>query len=285
MIVFVLFRCCSTHLYCQLTHTRRHICQRHTAATQSTTTTYITVTTQQQKIMRFQWWHYSSALICAIFPVGKSFLVQKLRFPSAQLIGIASCNDCNDSPSTSREALVALETPITLFELRDENLVRIVNLECSDLECNQMCWKCLGYEFDPDSKEFMLSGKVFPKWALKYPIPPDIIGMTRQYGNPEVDKPVRDASMDLMRSIPRDFKGGVKSLESVGFKLYKINELTPNKTRRAQLVNWLLYYRERLFGKSFEQLKAERENEREKPEEVNSLPSEQMFQLKRLDAI
>ena len=24
---------------------------------------------------------------------------------------------------------------------------------------------------------------------------------------------------------------------------YKLNELTPNKTRRAQLVNWLIYYR------------------------------------------
>lgn len=40
---------------------------------------------------------------------------------------------------------------------------------------------------------------------------------------------------DLMRSIPRDYKGGVMKLGDVGFKGFKLKELTPNKTRRAQV--------------------------------------------------
>lgn len=32
------------------------------------------------------------------------------------------------------------------------------------------------------------------------------------------------------------------------------SELTPNKTRRAQCANWLLYYREELFGYTLEEL-------------------------------
>ena len=30
-----------------------------------------------------------------------------------------------------------------------------------------------------------------------------MIGVTRNYGEVEIDKPVRDASMSLMRSVPR----------------------------------------------------------------------------------
>ena len=34
----------------------------------------------------------------------------------------------------------------------------------------------------------------------------------------------------------------------------KLADLTPNKTRRAQCANWLLYYREQLFGYTLEEL-------------------------------
>ena len=37
-------------------------------------------------------------------------------------------------------------------------------------------------------------------------------------------------------------------LRPEGFNGFKLAELTPNKTRRAQCANWLLYYREALFG-------------------------------------
>lgn len=195
-----------------------------------------------------------------------------------------NCASTGDSSSF----LLNLAAPISREELTDLNLVKIVNLECSDNQCNQICWKCLGYAYDPIDQTFKLSDKVFPKWAAKYPVPPDVIGVTRDYSDPAVDRPVRDASMDLMRSVPRDFKGGVKSLVSVGFKMYKLNELTPNKTRRAQLVNWLLFYRERLFGRTIEQLQAEAA-ERKRLAEMSSAtdtsPSEMMYQRKRLDTV
>ena len=173
------------------------------------------------------------------------------------------------------------------FELEDANLVKIVTLDASDEECNTLCWKCLGYRLvessNPSQKVFETE-EVFPKWLSKYPTPPDVIGVTRKYDG-DIDRPVRQASMDLMRSIPRDFKGGVKSLTAVGFKLWKLAELTPNKTRRAQLCNWLIYYRERLFGKTIEQLREERENEEKisENEDIANLPSEKMYQKLRLD--
>lgn len=37
--------------------------------------------------------------------------------------------------------------------------------------------------------------------------------------------------------------------------------MTPNKTRRAQCANWLLFYREVLFGKSLDELKAEKQRD------------------------
>ena len=123
---------------------------------------------------------------------------------------------------------------------------------------------------------------MFPKWAAKYPSPPDLIGVTRNF-SPEVDKEVRQASMDLMRSIPRDFKGGIRNLQYLGFNGFKLSELTPTKTRRAQLVNWLIYYREKLHGKTLEQLREERLREKTPDASVANLPSERQFQEKRLD--
>lgn len=114
----------------------------------------------------------------------------------------------------------------------------------------------------------------------------DVIGVTRNYADIEVDRAVRDANMNLMRSVARDFKGGVNNLKSYGFKGYKLNELTPNKTRRAQLVNWLIFYRETLYGKSFEQLFAERETKelnKKEQSDASTSAGDRMYQRKRLD--
>jgi|Transcript_20581 hypothetical protein len=186
------------------------------------------------------------------------------------------------TPGKPYEFTLDIKEPITLKELSNSNLIKIVNLECTDQECNNIAWKCLGYVFDENTSKFTLSPAVFPKWAAKYPEPPDLIGITRDHST-EVDKPVRDASMNLMRSIPRDYKGGVRALESEGFKGFKLKELTPNKTRRAQLVNWMIYYREKLFGKTIEQLKEERLQEVQKSQELSSLPSEKQYEKLRLD--
>lgn len=66
-------------------------------------------------------------------------------------------------------------------------------------------------------------------------------------------------------------------------KGYKLSELTPNKTRRAQAVNWLIYYRDTLYGKTLEELKAQREAEITVSPDVAKLPSEKHFQRLRLD--
>lgn len=44
-------------------------------------------------------------------------------------------------------------------------------------------------------------------------------------------------------------------------------ELTPNLTRRAQCVNWLLFYREELYGYTVEELRERRRMKQEKAEQ------------------
>jgi hypothetical protein len=156
-----------------------------------------------------------------------------------------------------------------------------VTEEASDADVNVLVWKCLGYRYNEESLAWSPTD-VFPKWAAKFPLPPDLIGVTRRY-DPETDRHVRNASMDLMRSIPRDFKGGVRSLTSVGWKGYKLSELTPNKTRRAQAVNWLIYYREKLFGKTLAELQAAKQQEKAQAPDIESLPSQQWYNKLRLD--
>lgn len=49
---------------------------------------------------------------------------------------------------------------------------------------------------------------------------------------------------------------------------FQYNELTPNKTRRAQCANWLIYYREELFGYTIEELSERRRLKREAAEKL-----------------
>lgn len=43
----------------------------------------------------------------------------------------------------------------------------------------------------------------------------------------------------------------------------QVKELTPNKTRRAQCANWIVYYREELFGYTVEELREKRRLKKE----------------------
>jgi len=150
-------------------------------------------------------------------------------------------------PRSSIPPPSALTAP-TAEELTNENIVKIVNEEVSDSEVNELVWRCLGYRED--------ASEVFPKWAAKYPEPPDLVGVSRVYSK-DVDEPVLRANQALVASIPMAYKAGIKEhLSKVGFTGFKLEGLTPNKTRRAQCANWLLFYREALFGKSLEELVA-----------------------------
>jgi len=156
----------------------------------------------------------------------------------------------------------------TAEELSNENLLRILKIQCSDLEANTLVWKCLGYRFD-ETQQVWTAEKVFPKWAAKYPPPPpDLIGMQRIYSK-EIDQPSLKANQALVRSIPVDSKQSLKThLKPLGFTGYKYAELTPNKTRRAQCANWLLYYREELFGFTIDELKERRRRKQELEEKA-----------------
>lgn len=154
----------------------------------------------------------------------------------------------------------------TKEELSNENLYKILMIECTDLEVNTVVWKCLGYRFDEEKQEWT-AAEVFPNWKEKYPNPPDLIGMARIYSK-EVDQPSLKANQSLVRSVPVDNKQSLKThLKPLGFTGYKYAELTPNKTRRAQCANWLLYYREELFGYTLEELRERRRLKKEAEEE------------------
>jgi hypothetical protein len=174
-------------------------------------------------------------------------------------------------PVGGKDFIVSREGLPTAKELSNENILKIVHSECSDLEVNTLVWKCLGYRFDGEA---WTAVECFPKWREKYPTPPDLIGMQRIY-SPEIDKPSLRANQALVRSIPVDNKQSLKEhLKPLGWKGYQYAELTPNKTRRAQCANWLIYYREELFGYTVEELR-ERRRLRKEEEELRQQEKEE----------
>jgi len=114
----------------------------------------------------------------------------------------------------------------TLPTLSTETIWGIINDEIDDVTVNQLIWQCLGYRYDATSQTWDVSA-VAPEWRDDYPEPPDFIG----------DRP---PNVKLVRSTPAENKQLLK--EQLGFQGYKIDELVPRKTRRAQISNWLLSY-------------------------------------------
>ena len=136
---------------------------------------------------------------------------------------------------------------------------------CIDLEVNTLLWKCLGYRYDPAKHEWD-NTHCFPNWKKQYPEPPDFIGMQRLYSK-EIDNPSLKANQALCKTIPVAAKQSLKdNLRSYGFTGFKLADLTPNKTRRAQSCNWLLYYRDNLFGRTLEELLEEKRLKKEAEE-------------------
>lgn len=164
-------------------------------------------------------------------------------------------------PLPTADFALTREGPPRPEELANENLLKIVRQECSDLEVNTLVWKCLGYRYGVDGNGAPRwdDAGCFPNWRTRYPVPPDFVGMRRDYRK-DVDEPSLRSNQALVRTIPLDNKQQLKlHLKPFGFTGFKLKELTPNKTRRAQCANWLLYYREELFGYSLEELKARKE--------------------------
>ena len=166
---------------------------------------------------------------------------------------------------------VKAAAPVTDEELADKQLLRNVLLETSDEEVNVLAWKCLGYSFVDGAWD---SGAVFPKWRERYPTPPDLLGMTRQYSK-AYDEPTLRAVQALQRSTATEYKTALKdNLRPLGWTGYKMEGLTPNMTRRAQVTQWLMYYRDELHNVSLEELQRRKEERRRKEEqEGNELPT------------
>ncbi len=113
--------------------------------------------------------------------------------------------------------------------LNTETCWAIIKDEIPDESVNRLLWDCLGYRCIPNG-EWDVSG-VDTDWAEQYPEPPDFISS-------------RPATVKLTRSIPPEHKQLLK--EQLGFKGYTVNELNPNRTRRATAVSWLLSYMQQL---------------------------------------
>jgi hypothetical protein len=170
-------------------------------------------------------------------------------------------------PVGGNDFQVTREGGPTAEELTNENLIQIVERRSNvtDLEVNTLVWKCLGYRFDSEAQEWKAT-EVFPKWKERYPTPPDVIGMQRIYKK-EIDGELIKNNQRLTVSVPVESKQSLKTiLKPYGFTGYKVSELTPNLTRRAQCTNWLLYYREELFGYTVEELREKRRLKKEEEE-------------------
>lgn len=115
---------------------------------------------------------------------------------------------------------------VTLPALSTATIWAIINDELEDATVNQLVWNCLGYRYDA-SRQAWDTTAVAPEWREVYPEPPDFIG----------DRP---PNVKLVRTTPPENKQLLK--EQLGFQGYKIGELVPRKTRRAQISNWLLSY-------------------------------------------
>jgi hypothetical protein len=180
----------------------------------------------------------------------------------------ADPNYKNQGPVGQGEFVITRTGGPRAEELTNENILLIVDVppyRSSDLEVNTLVWKCLGYRFDSE-KQVWTADECFPKWKEQYPEPPDLIGMQRIYSK-QVDMPSLRSNQALIRSIPAEYKQSLKKhMQPLGWSGYKLKDLIPNKTRRAQCANWLLYYREEMFGYTVEELRERRRLKQEAAE-------------------
>ena len=97
----------------------------------------------------------------------------------------------------------------------------------SDVFVCELVWERLFYKKALPRNDWIPSALTPFYWSEKFVKSPQIISE-------------RIASVHLTRSIPKEHKQGLKNF--LNFKGYMINELYPRRTRRATVVNWLIYW-------------------------------------------
>jgi len=106
-------------------------------------------------------------------------------------------------------------------------LLLVLEDKVSDIFVCELVWERLFYTKETSLKKWESTALTPFYWAEKFLEAPQIISE-------------RPASIHLTRSIPKSHKQGLK--EFLNFRGYKINELYPRRTRRATVVNWLIYW-------------------------------------------
>ena len=106
-------------------------------------------------------------------------------------------------------------------------LFLILEDKLSDVFVCELVWERLFYTKEISINDWTFSALTPSYWSGKFEKAPQIISE-------------RLASVYLTRSIPKDYKQGLKIF--LNFKGYKINELYPRRSRRATAVNWLIYW-------------------------------------------
>ena len=109
-----------------------------------------------------------------------------------------------------------------LPDLTLDTIHAILDGTLDDATVNALVLRSLGFTYDPDHQIWDPS-QADPNWPQDPT--PDVIAN-------------RKDSVRLTRSIPPEDKQLLK--EQLNFPGYKVNELTPTKTRRATAANWLL---------------------------------------------
>ena len=117
-------------------------------------------------------------------------------------------------------------------------LFLILEDKVSDVLVCELVWERLFYARERNTNDWVSSELTPSYWSEKFLIAPQIISE-------------RIASVYLTRSIPKEHKQGLKNI--LNFKGYKINELYPRRTRRATVVNWLIYWSIESNSFSFEE--------------------------------
>ena len=113
------------------------------------------------------------------------------------------------------------------WPISKELLKLVLEDKVSDIFVCELVWERLFYKREFPNNDWVNSALTPSYWSEKFAKAPQIIAE-------------RIASVHLTRSIPKEYKQGLKNFLS--FKGYKINELYPRRTRRATAVNWLIYW-------------------------------------------